>query len=433
MADTKRLFAWNVLLGIIVAFGFIHACPMQGQTFTVLHDFTGRVDGSTPSVGLAIDRGGNLYGTTNAGGSTGNNCLPSGCGVVFKLSQRTSGWILTPLVTFEGGSDGIEPQTQLVIGSNGSLYGATFSGGGASWCGAPGCGTSFFSRPSAHTSANTLGAWKETQLHVFTAVPDGSHPGYGALFFDQSGNAYGTTIGGGATNYGTVYELTPSIGGWTEQVIYRFSDGLEGGFPYGGVVGDSAGNLYGTTIAGGTNDVGTVYQLTPTESGWTGTVLYSFTGGNDGETPIGNLIIDASGNLYGTASEGGLNGGGTVFELSPSENGWTFTLLYGLTGDPNGSAGPWGGLTTDAAGNLYGTTGYDGPLSQGSVFELERSSDGWNYIDLYDFQGTVNDGAHPYGNVTQDSNGNLFGTATAGGAYGHGVVWEISRGNDLKR
>jgi len=208
--------------------------------------------------------------------------------------------------------------------------------------------------------------------------------------------------------------------------------GNDGFVPYGGVVADNNGNLYGTTIAGGSFNVGTIYQLTPSGSGWTEHVLYSFTGGNDGETPIGNLIVDAAGNLYGTASEGGINGGGTVFELSPSNGGWAFNLLYGFSGNPNGSAGPWGGLTWDAAGNLYGTTGYDGVLGQGTVFELQPVNGSWNYFELYDFQGSTSDGGHPYGNVTVDSEGNLYGTASSAGAYGHGVVWKISAVNGLR-
>ncbi|HUI83550.1 MAG TPA: choice-of-anchor tandem repeat GloVer-containing protein [Candidatus Binatia bacterium] len=429
MKSRKPFIASATVLGVVLLVSCLLSSLVQAQTFTVLHNFTGGADGAGPYVGLTMDRAGNLYGTTNYGGNTAGVCSGQGCGVVFRMTNPGGGWVLTPLYKFAGGSDGVEPQAPVTIAPNGTPYGTTFAGGGASWCGA-GCGTVYNVRPPAHASASVLGGWNESVAYAFNGDTDAAYPGYGGLYFAPDGNAYGTTMGGGAGNRGAVYELTPSAGGWTETVIYRFMAGNDGLVPFGGVVADSNGNLYGTTIAGGgasacANGCGTVYQLTPSGSGWTEHVIYSFTDGDDGETPIGNLIVDAAGNLYGTASEAGINGGGTVFELSPSNGGWTFTLLYGFSGNPNGSAGPWGGLTRDAAGNLYGTTGYDGVLGQGTVFELQPVDGGWNYVDLYEFQGS-SDGAHPYGNVTVDSNGNLYGTASGDGAYAHGVVWKIS-------
>ena len=426
----KLFMASATVSGLVLALSCLLSSPLQAQTFTVLHNFTGGADGAGPYAGLIMDRAGNLYGTTDYGGNTGGVCT-EGCGVVFRLMSRGSGWVLTPLYRFAGGSDGLEPQAPLAIAPDGTLYGTTFYGGGADWC-AAGCGTVYHVRPPARASGSILGGWTETVVYAFQGDSDAAYPTYGGLYFAADGHAYGTTGGGGAGNRGAVYQLTPSAGGWTETVIYRFMAGNDGFVPYGGVVADNNGNLYGTTIAGGSFNVGTIYQLTPSGSGWTEHVLYSFTGGNDGETPIGNLIVDAAGNLYGTASEGGINGGGTVFELSPSNGGWAFNLLYGFSGNPNGSAGPWGGLTWDAAGNLYGTTGYDGVLGQGTVFELQPVNGSWNYFELYDFQGSTSDGGHPYGNVTVDSEGNLYGTASSAGAYGHGVVWKISAVNGLR-
>jgi uncharacterized repeat protein (TIGR03803 family) len=171
-------------------------------------------------------------------------------------------------------------------------------------------------------------------LYRFLGGTDGAQPQGGDLLFDQAGNIYGTTQGGGSENNGTVYELTPSGGGWTESILYRFTGGNDGGGPLSGLISDGAGNLYGTTVGGGAYGWGTVYELTPSSSGWLIYVLYSFTGGSDGEAAIGGVIFDASGNLYGTTNGGGAggcpNGCGTLFELSPSiYGGWTYSLLYG--------------------------------------------------------------------------------------------------------
>jgi uncharacterized repeat protein (TIGR03803 family) len=215
-----------------------------------------------------------------------------------------------------------------------------------------------------------------------------------------------------------VFELTPSNGGWTVSTLYSFTGGNDGANPFSGLVFDSAGNLYGTTYAGGSNGFGTVFRLAPSGSEWTLSVLYTFQGGNDGGSPLGGLIFDASGNLYGTTSRGG----GTVYELMTSAGGWTFSTVYRLTSSPTAS------LVIDAAGTLFGQTVGGGLFGYGTIFKLALAGSNWVYTDLHDF--SYNDGTNPYGAVINAS-GNLYGTTEYGGSHvcygsGCGVVWEIT-------
>lgn len=388
----------------------------QAQTFNVLHSFTGGRDGSSPAAGLTRAMPGTFYGTTVYGGAGGQN----GYGLVFKLANKGSGWALTPLYTFSGGNDGANPGARVVIGPDGSLYGTTSYGGG-SGCGGKGCGTIFNLRPPPVSSTNVLAPWTETVLYRFAGGNDGSLPS-GDLVFDQSGNIYGTTVSGGSPGRGTVYELTPSDGSWSETVLWSFSGGNDGGKPMGGVIFDTAGNLYGTTEAGGSSGYGSVFRLAPSGSGWTEKVIYSFRNGTDGANPVGGVIFDSSGSLYCTTTGGGGGGAGTVLQLTSSRGSWTLKVLYALTGQAGG--GPQAPLTIDAAGNLYGVTLQDGASGYGSVFRLTRSNGGWAYTDLHDFS-FGSDGAKPLGTVALDESGNLYGTALDGGAYGFGVVYEI--------
>ncbi len=241
---------------------------------------------------------------------------------------------------------------------------------------------------------------------------------------------YVTTTTGGVNFDGNVVQLTRSGGAWTPTSIYDFN-GADGSSPYSGVTLDAQGNLYGTTWTGGPNNAGTVYRLTPSGSGWTFETLYAFQGGSDGALPVGGLVLDQAGNLYGTTEQGGSGNGGTVFELSPSGGAWNFAVLHSFTG----RYGPLATLAMDPAGNLYGTTFSVGAFSEGSVFKLTRNNGSWSFTDLYDFTGGA-DGANPVGGVALDRSGNLYGTASAGGLElnncftennpGCGVVWEIT-------
>ena len=400
-------------------------------TFTpginIIHNFTGGQDGGNPYTGLTMDKAGNLYGTTYYGGHD--------FGTVFRLKRSGSNWTLNPLYSFFGQTygDGGLPDARVIVGPDGSLYGTTEVGGGTDCFGGVGCGTVFNLRPkptACLTGPNSC-PWTETVLYRFSGGPDGGSPD-GDLLFDQAGNIYGTTQYGGANDNGVVYELTPSGGSWTESVLYSFRGGSDGGVPYAGVIFDQAGNLYGTTRAGGdlgcsfigNYGCGTVFQLTPSGSGWAENVLYNFTGGNDGGLPNAGLISDKSGNLYGATITFGAGGGGTVFELTPSNGSWTLKTLHSFTGAPLVANGPHGTLVMDGAGNLYGTT-VSGPVYYGTVFELSPSNGGWTYKDLYDFTGG-SDGEFPYCNVVIDAKGNLYGTTYGGGSQGVGVVWEIT-------
>jgi uncharacterized repeat protein (TIGR03803 family) len=385
---------------------------LPAQTFTTLHSFTVGADGAYPVAGLTVDQVGNLYGTTCGGGA--------GFGSAFKLKRLADGWTFNPLYSFAGMTDGNCPLAGVVIGANGSLYGTTYQGGNG--CNGVGCGTIYNLRPPPRTSSRVFGDWRETVLYRFVGSNDGSDPGYGGLVFDQTGSLYGTTCGGGSSGAGTVYKLTPGAD-WTQSVLYSFG-GDDGLCPLGGVIFDQAGNLYGTTSSGGIHDKGTVFELMPSGSGWTARTLHAFQGA-EGSSPVGGLIFDALGNLYGTTSAGG-SGGGVVFMLAPSDGDWLYTAIHSFSG----SEGPYSKVVMDARGNLYGTTVNDGAFGLGSVFELTPSHGAWTFVTLHDFTGG-NDGRYPYGNALLDSDSSLYGTAFQGGTGsgcpgGCGVVWKIT-------
>jgi uncharacterized repeat protein (TIGR03803 family) len=390
------------------------------STFQVIHAFTGGGDGGWPYAGLTIDKFGNLYGTTYAYGSKHK-------GIVYQLTPNGSDWIFNLLYTFTGGSDGGGPEARVIIGPNGSLYGTTTNGGN-------GYGTVFQLSPPPTICKTAYCPWRERVLYAFHGAPDcgnGSGPtSFGDLIFDQAGNIYGTTYHGGVNNVGCVYKLMPSgSGGYTESVIHSFAGGSDGRFPFTGVILDSAGNLYGTTGQGGPRDFGTVYQLVSSSEGYTENILYSFTNGSDGRYAFGGLIFDRSGNLYGSTEDGGAGGAGTAFELTPVGNGnWSYSALYPFSGARYYN-GPYASFVMDGAGNLYGTTWGSGAHGLGNVFKLTPTSQApWTYTSLHDFTGY--DGQNPISNVTFDASGNLYGTASLGDNgtcdTGCGVVWKIT-------
>ena len=372
--------------------------PAQSQTYSIIHNFTDKgSDGATPYAGPILDGSGNLYGTTYLGGSYGN-------GSVYRLSPSGSSWTYSSLYSFKGIPDGSGPAFgSLAMGADRALFGTTEGGGyfGTDFviCACPG---------------------REIQIHSFGTGTDGAQP-IGGVVLDSAGNLYGTTSLGGASGNGTVFEEKRSGHTWTESVIYSFTGGNDGANPPAGVTVDAHGNLYGTSSLGGANGGGVVYELSPSNSGWTQTVLYTFQGLSDGQNPVGGVVLDRAGNLYGTTFDGGVNGGGTVYELSPSSAGWTFTTLYSFTG---GYGGPYNKLTL-AKGSIYGFTNSEGANGLGSVFKLTPSNGGWTFTDLHDFTGG-SDGALPYGSVAVDSNGNVFGTAAVGGSENQGLVFEIT-------
>ena len=372
----------------------------------VLHSFSNGSDGGSPYAGLTMDKAGNLYGTTSEGGTVG-------FGTVFRVSNKGSRWVFTPLYSFHGGNDGANPRARVIIGADGTLYGTTTAGGGSGCYQNLGCGTVFNLKPSPTACKTALCPWTETVLYRFTGGIDGATP-EAEVIFDHGGNLYGTTYAGGQNGAGAVFELTPAGSGWTENVLYSFS-GFGGGLnPAAGVIFDPAGNLYGTTSSGGQGGNGTVYQLTPSGSGWTEKAIYVFQNGTDGSHPQASLVSDAAGNLYGTNAA-------AVYELSPSNGGWAFSVLYSL----NGMGGfPTGPLFIDTAGNLYGANLGGGYYHYGSVFKLAPSNGTWTPTVLYQFTGG-GDGAYPIGAVP-DAKGNLYGaTYEGGGNEYYGVVFEV--------
>ena len=386
------------------------AITAQAQTLTVLHSFSGHADGGSPYAGITFDQQGRIYGTTTYGGSHGD-------GVVYRLERQGEGWSFSPIYTFGSSRvDGINPLAGVVFGPDGLLYGTTSEGG------TEGYGTVFSLQPPAAACKAALCPWAETVIYNFTFDPIGVDPGYGDLVFDQAGNIYGTAFNSSAGG-GSVFKLTRSGSGWTASLLWHFTGGNDGSYPASGVIFDNAGNLYGTTTDGGSRDSGTVYELSPAQSGWTETTLYSF---NAFDTGIGSggLIWDAHGNLFGIAGSGFLGEGpSAAYELTPQNGSWSFTSLYNF-GEQ--SIGPISSPTFDSQGNLYGPLPAAGNGS-GQIFRLTPSGNQWLYSPFYQFDSCSNGNAcYPLGAVTFDANGNMYGTTETGGTDRWGTVWEIT-------
>jgi len=394
------VFAFTLFFPLIAAFLFlaILSKPAESQTYKVIHNFT-RVgdDGASPYGGPILDASGNLYGTTYAGGEFG-------AGNVYRLSPAGDSWKYSSLYNFFGEADGDGPAFGSLAVYDGALYGTTEGGG---YLGV------------AFKVGATATGWQEDVVHSFGHGTDGNEP-VGGVVIDTAGNVYGTTLLGGVYGNGTVFQVTPA---GVERVIYSFVGGSDAVNPAAGVTLDAEGNLYGTTSFGGAHGVGAIYKLSPSGSTWTESVLYSFKGLKDGENPVGGLILDAAGNLYGGTFDGGDNGGGTVYELLPSGGSWTLSVLYGFSG---GFGGPYNKLTFDTDGNLYGATNGEGANGFGLVFKLTPRNGHWKFSDLYDFTGG-SDGGFPYGSLAVDVRGNIFGTTNIGGSVNQGVVFEIKQ------
>ncbi len=397
---------------LLMNFGWVALA--KAQTESIIYSFTGGGDGNSPQTALISDTAGNLYGTTSQGGAVG-------AGTVFKLSYAAGNWTETILYSFSGGVDGAQPCGGLVADGNGNLYGATSQGG------AHNVGLIFKLAPTS------TGPWKKTALFHFSPSQGGTPPisWYPfSLTMDSSGNLYGVTLYGiKHPQGGTVFKLSPGKNGpWVHSVLYEFTGGLDGQFPaMRSLTLDAQGNLYGTTVSGGTDGAGVVFELAPTESGpWTQTILHTFTGGVDGANPNGGLVFDKLGHLYGTTASGGSNkcypGCGVVFELSRNTSGvWTERQLFVFqTGET-----PLGGLIFDPAGNLYGTT-TGGDSNLGSVFELSPTASGpWSQTVLHYFAAGSNDGAWPHATLYRDTAGNIYGSTFSGGKYGGGTIFQV--------
>lgn len=424
----KILSAWLVVL--------ILTCGLApGQTYKVIWSFGGAAsDGAYPMSNLIFDNAGNLYGTTEWGGNAMNSlCYSAGCGTIFELSPNGDGtWAETVLYNFcssyATGSclDGLNPTAGLAFDAAGNLYGTTYFGGPGCGSASAGCGTAFELSPPQSSG----GPWTETVLHLFCSrnnCLDGGFPN-SQLTFDGSGNLYGTTTGGGTGAWygGTVFELSPSAGAWTETVLYNFCVGgrfhhcPDGTSPQAAVTFDRAGNLYGTTQVGGTpsgGGGGTLFELTPAAQGWTQTTLYAFNPASGIGTLDGVISFDSAGNLYSTSYYGGPLNTGTVFRFDPKSK-----VMRAVGFAAAGGGFPTAGVIIDeAAGVAYGTG-----LGEASSTVFEFGPTGKETV-LYTFCQLQNcaDGTAPYaGLILHD--GNLYGTTREGGAFGYGVVFEIT-------
>ena len=324
---------------------------------TVLYSFTGGNDGGEPYKGVTLDAQGNLYGTAVTGGT---GACEGGCGVVYKLTN-SGVWTQSVIHNFNG-NDGSGPGSGVTFDRHGNLYGVTPTGG------ANGLGVIFQMRP------DTGGSWKFKVIHNFTGGSDGASGMAGRLILDKAGNLYGVATTGGANGSGVAFELVRGqTGQFTFKTLYAFKGQPDAGFPYGGLLFDKAGNLYGTTYYDGANDLGSVYQLAPQSDGtFKERVLYSFKGTADGDGPISTLVADQAGNLYGTASEAGAAscGCGTVFKLTHGANGkWSESTAYSFTSVPDG-AFVYNGMVVDSAGNFYGATVHGGTGNDGAIYQF---------------------------------------------------------------
>lgn len=429
MAASKHsaasIFVVNLRTGMVVlvlaavcATTMIATPAAQAQSFNVLYTLNGGSDGSGTINGLAIDREGNLYGTAVTGGISNCPLDPPGCGTVFKLSRHNDSWIYTVLYSFTGVSDGFWPQT-IAVGPDGSLYGTTISGGMG--CN-DGCGTVFRLQPPVTFCRSVSCPWTKTTLFQFDQGPAGAGPSV-TVTFDSAGNIYGGTNAGGQYGLGTIWELSPSGGGWAIHVLYALQ--YTGGQAGNGVVFDAAGNLWGSgdggeQDCGGQNQLyacGVIWELTPSASGWNQAIVFNFdstTGGG----PIGTFRFDQAGNLYGTLTDNGPEGNGGVFQFTPSSG--QYKVLYAAAGNELNPYGPQGGVVIDGAGNLYAADPADGPHDHGYVIRLTPSNGKWLYTDLHDFTGG-SDGTGPSGPLAVDSQGNVYGADAAN------VIFEITR------
>ncbi|HWY15302.1 MAG TPA: choice-of-anchor tandem repeat GloVer-containing protein [Rhizomicrobium sp.] len=379
------------------------ALPAMAATETVLYSFPNSGTGY-PS-GTLYFRNGSLYGTGAGDGNAGD-------GQVFKLTNSGGAWKENTLVTFDG-ANGSTPFAGLIRDSNGVLYGTTWTG-------------------DAYNGGNVFalyksgGKWISSTIWAFGGTSgDGTQPECD-LVMDKSGNLYGTTYGGGAYNLGTVFELSKVNGVWAETVLHSFGANGVGWEPYAGLLMDGSGTFYGTTIYGGNHGNGTIFKLFQSGGVWKFKSIYSFTGGSDGSEPLGTLIRDKNGALYGTTYAGGAPDTGVAFMLSRSGGKWTETVLHVFNWQNGDGYNPLAGLRWSPSGGLYGTTPRGGSPGGGTVFELTPGAPGgvWTESILHGFAGNA-DGSYPQGRVTLDENGALYGTTEIGGTDNLGTVWKI--------
>jgi uncharacterized repeat protein (TIGR03803 family) len=406
MKSALCLFVTASFVGAILA----GAHPARAATTTVIYSFAGNEDGEYADTDLVRDAAGNLYGTTVQGGT-------SASGTVWELSPSGGSWTHSVLYSFSGGTDGGEPYKGVTLDAQENIFGTAVTGGSGGCEG--GCGV-------VYELANSGGKWSQTVVHAFSGGDDGSGPGAG-LTIDSNGDVYGTTPTGGTYGQGTIFRLHRGSGGaWKLKVLHAFTGGSDG-------IGGSAGrlvlagnHLYGTATSGGDNSQGTAFELTQGKHGnWRFKPTYEFTGQPDAGFPYGGLALDTSGNLYGTTYYGGASGMGSVYRLAHKAGVWSEKLLYSFKGGSDGGA-PLGNLVLDPGGNLFGTTSGGGSAGAGVVFELvPPPGSKWTENVGHAFQGPP-DGAYAYNGLVADGAGNYFGATTRGGAGDEGAIYEFT-------
>lgn len=384
----------------VLSFTLTFASSARAQTQSLLYSFTAGTDGAIPASGLITDAAGNLYGTAQF--SSGGN------GVVYRFSQNSSGgWTQTILYSFSG-PDGSYPYAGVVMDSAGNLYGTTPYGGASN------CGVVYKLTP------RPIAPWRETVLHSFHCGADGELP-IAPVTLDSAGNIYGTTPYGGSSPSagGVAFELSLSGGTWKETVLHTFQGKSDGEIPFAPLILDASGNLYGTTVNGGTAcGCGVVFELSKSSGTWKETTLHAFRTA-DGSNPETAVTFDASGNLWGTTVGGGPGRlfHGVVFELSPNgSGGWTDKTVYAFTGNADGAA-PKTPILFDPAGNAYGAA-WGGEVDLGTLFELSPDGSGdWAETNLYTWSNSAYPGANPIGPLVRTASGNIYGTTQYGGSY----------------
>lgn len=374
-----------MFVGLTVC-GSLALAQAPSPKLTIIHSFTGQADGAAPSASVILDENGNIYGTASFGGKNSS-------GTVFKINPQGK---LSVLHVFTGPADGAEPLGGLVRDPQGNLYGTAASGGANFY------GTAFKIDSSGKFSV----------LHSFgPKLTDPRNPQAG-LILDRSGNLYGTVTSGGERGNGGVFRLAQN---GHEKLLYSFGPFPDGLVPSSDLIRDQNGNLYGTTGSGGTAGDGTVFKL---DSAGHETVLFSFPGGNEGEVPRAGVIQDHAGDLYGTTvGSPDLEDFGTAYKVDTSGEQ---TVLHVFTNGADGGH-PFGKLVMDSSGNLYGTANSGGAFHKGVIFKIDTAG---NYSVLLSFSGP--DGALPYAALAIDAKGNLYGTTADGGKFGNGTVFKLS-------
>jgi uncharacterized repeat protein (TIGR03803 family) len=415
----RRICAMAVNVGLLLLI-LLFESPCALAREKVLYRFPGGNHGDNPNSGIVFDSNGNAYGTTYSGGTYG-------WGTVFSLVQSKGGWKMQVLYSFLGTSDGFNPTGNLVIDASGNLYGTTLNGGSGN------CQNNnyYYCNGTVFELAHSNGGWKHVVLYNFcsrNACTDGAGPA--GLTFDKAGNLYGSTFIGGQEceeGCGTVYKLSLSHGSWTEKVLHAFNEQGDGEFPNPGITVDESGNLYGTTCCGSGYGYGGVFMLKQGKRRWREVMLYAFDGSPNNRNPNGYLTLDSVGNIFGTTSDGSTGCSyecGMVFELSRSKNGqWVESAVY--TFDGTHGASPNAGLVLDGTGNFYGSTLLGGNYGFGEVFELTPGKT-WTIELLYSFSGEGADQS-PNPGLIFGSGGHLYGTTPTSGynSQYYGEVFEV--------